>query len=228
MTLGGGGSYTGGRTMMGTKVILNIYDLVPANEYLYPLGIGVHHSGVEILGSEYSFASGAGIFQTPPKDASGARYRESIEIGSFYGGIAELNSVVNELQSEFGPHQYNILTKNCNHFSNSLVLSLLKKSIPSYVNRLAYIGGCVSCFLPSKMLEEAPVDDPGHSNSGYHVSASGSLGNSVAGTKARQAFSGLGHTMRASSPKVSESPRIDDLIDRRERARKAALVRLSR
>ena len=79
----------------GTKVILNIYDLVPANEYLYPLGIGVHHSGVEILGSEYSFASGAGIFQTSPKDASGARYRESIEIGSFYGGIAELNSVVN-------------------------------------------------------------------------------------------------------------------------------------
>ena len=133
-----------------------------------------------------------------------------------------------ELQSEFGPHRYNILTKNCNHFSNSLVLSLLKKSIPSYVNRLAYIGGCVSCFIPSKMLEEAPVDDPGHSNSGYHVSASGSLGNSVAGTKAKQAFSGLGQTMRVSSPKVSESPRIDDLIDRRERARKAALARLSR
>ena len=73
------------------------------------------------------------------------------------------------------------------------------------------------------MLEEAPVNEQGHSSSG----APGSLGNSVAGTKAKQAFSGLGQTMRASSPRASESPRIDDLIDRRERARKAALARLS-
>lgn len=30
------------------------YDLSPVNDYLYAIGMGVHHSGVEILGREYS------------------------------------------------------------------------------------------------------------------------------------------------------------------------------
>lgn len=34
------------------------YDLSPANEFLYTIGMGLHHSGVEISGREYSFASG--------------------------------------------------------------------------------------------------------------------------------------------------------------------------
>ena len=52
-------------------VVLNIYDLSPANDYLYPIGFGLHHSGVEILGVEYSFASGGGIFESRPKVAPG-------------------------------------------------------------------------------------------------------------------------------------------------------------
>ncbi len=34
--------------------------------------MGLHHSGVEVLGREYSFASGGGIFDSTPKDAPGA------------------------------------------------------------------------------------------------------------------------------------------------------------
>jgi hypothetical protein len=56
----------------GTLVILHIYDLSPANDYLYPVGLAIHHSGVEVLGVEYSFASGAGIFESStPKIAPG-------------------------------------------------------------------------------------------------------------------------------------------------------------
>ena len=40
--------------------------------------MGIHHSGVEILGREYSFASGGGIFDSSPRDAPGAKFRESI------------------------------------------------------------------------------------------------------------------------------------------------------
>jgi hypothetical protein len=36
----------------------------------------VHHSGVEILGTEYTFASGAGIFDHSPREAPGAKFRE--------------------------------------------------------------------------------------------------------------------------------------------------------
>lgn len=58
------------------------------------IGMGLHHSGVEILGREYSFASGGGIFDSSPKEAPGAIFRESIEMGSFDGGSSELQSAI--------------------------------------------------------------------------------------------------------------------------------------
>jgi hypothetical protein len=58
------------------------------------IGMGLHHSGVEILGREYSFASGGGIFDSSPKDAPGAKFRESIELGAFDGGLPELQSAI--------------------------------------------------------------------------------------------------------------------------------------
>ena len=56
------GGSSGGRTRMGTKVYLNVYDLSPANDCLHPAGMGLHHSGVEISGVVYSFGSGGGIY----------------------------------------------------------------------------------------------------------------------------------------------------------------------
>lgn len=38
------------------------------------------------------FASGGGIFDSSPKDAPGATFRESIELGAFKGGSAESNA----------------------------------------------------------------------------------------------------------------------------------------
>jgi hypothetical protein len=61
---------------------------------VHSIGMGLHHSGVEILGREYSFASGGGIFDSSPKDAPGATFRESIELGSFDGGSSELQSAI--------------------------------------------------------------------------------------------------------------------------------------
>ena len=65
-----------------TRVLLNVYDLSPANEYLYPIGFGLHHTGVEIDGREYSFGSGSGIFDGPPKEAPGAAM-ETVPLGKF-------------------------------------------------------------------------------------------------------------------------------------------------
>ena len=35
----------------GEKVILNVYDLNEQNDFLYPLGLGMYHSGVEVHGT---------------------------------------------------------------------------------------------------------------------------------------------------------------------------------
>mmetsp|Transcript_20441 Transcript_20441/g.19660 ORF Transcript_20441/g.19660 Transcript_20441/m.19660 type:complete len:253 (-) Transcript_20441:133-891(-) len=241
-----GGGYQGGRTRMGTKVFLNIYDLAPVNEYLYPVGFGLHHSGVEILGQEYSFASGAGIFDSTPKEAPNARFRETIEMGTFQGGSSELSTIIHDLRSDFGPDKYNLIKQNCNHFANALIWALLGRVIPAHVNRLADIGTCLSCLIPKKLLEEAPVGPNGgnssNTTSGYQVYGRNRENSSTNVTAQTSAFAGSGSKLSSKNNSDNSSSRgfgilfrgnstnndkgNDDLTDRREKARKAALARM--
>jgi hypothetical protein len=46
------------------------------------------------MGSEYSFASGGGVFESTPKEAPGAKFRESLDVGSFEGGSAAFKKVL--------------------------------------------------------------------------------------------------------------------------------------
>ena len=218
-----GSGYNGGRTRFQTKVFLNVYDLAPANDYLYPIGLGLHHSGVEIMGTEYSFASGAGVFESPPKVAPGARFREQLELGAYDGGSAELKKVIAELRDDFGPDQYNIIRRNCNHFANALSWKLLGRKIPAHVNRLAELGMCCSCLLPRHMLENAPV---GGTSPPSESSFMMNRGTSSA-QKSTPAFTGSGARLGSSSSS-SNGTLPEDLTDRRERARKAALARFER
>jgi len=198
-------------------------------------GLGLHHSGVEVLGREYSFASGGGVFDSSPKEAPGAKFRESIELGHFEGGSSELNSAIGDLRDEFGPDRYNLIRRNCNHFANALVWRLLGRAIPGHVNRLADYGNCCSCLIPRKMLEEAPVGPGGGSD------GSGSSGYQVFSAKKQDTpavFSGSGHTLGAPSQegripllgswrgKASQKKGEESLTDRREKARRAALARM--
>jgi deubiquitinase DESI2 len=233
---------------MQTKVFLNVYDLSPMNDYLlYPLGIGLHHSGVEILGSEYSFASGAGIFEAPPRLAApGAIFREQIEMGAFDGGDGDLKRVIADMQTEFKANgDYNLIYKNCNHFANALCWRLLRKTVPAHVNRLSSIGAFCSCLLPRQLLEHAPVGDPndaanngGETKSFLMYAPPGRSPANVSGNSTTAGvFSGAGARLGGSSMTSTPSTTpIDrggggsssgiDLTDRRERARKAALARL--
>lgn len=211
-----------------TKVLLNIYDLSPSNDYLFPIGIGLHHTGVEISGREYSYGSQGGIYDGPPKQAPGARFRCQIDMGTFDGGTKELNRALDELRhgGGFGGNGYNLIRRNCNHFCNAFVWQLLRKPIPAYVNRLATVGNCCSCLLPKELLEDSPVE--GNNNNSHSSQAPGrGLMNRSGGADSGRtnAFSGHGYSMNhGSSASVAPS----DLTDRRERARKAALARLEK
>jgi hypothetical protein len=44
-------------SLQAFNVFFFSYDLSPVNDYLYAMGMGLHHSGVEILGREYSVSS---------------------------------------------------------------------------------------------------------------------------------------------------------------------------
>jgi hypothetical protein len=111
-----------GRKASSTRLYLNVYDLnFESNEYLYPLGLGVYHSGVEISGVEYTFASESGIFTMSPKNAPPARFRESIDLGPCPDSRAVSNAI-EELKHDFKGTDYHVLNKNCNHFAGIYII----------------------------------------------------------------------------------------------------------
>ena len=234
-------------------MLLNLYDLSPANDYLFSVGLGLHHSGLEIAGREYSYGSGgSGIFEHSPKDAPGARFRCQIELGSYDGGSKELNQALDDLRSSggFGSDGYNLIRRNCNHFCNALSWRLLRTTLPAYVNRLADIGNYCSCLLPKALLDGSPVGggtketgtsqsfvvptrasmNRGGATEGFAFQGKGqSLQGGSTGIHSEQPSEGLlSRFTRSSTVSTTSTSASDDLIDRREKARKAALARLER
>ena len=59
------------RRFRGANVYINVYDLSQVNTYTYDFGVGAFHSGVEVMGTEYTFggheSSASGIFTHTPR-----------------------------------------------------------------------------------------------------------------------------------------------------------------
>ena len=226
----------GSRTNFATKVTINVYDLTPMNDWGHPFGLGAFHSGVEIDGREYTFAGGAGIHDTTPRDAPGATFREAVAVGTFDGGQPRLRECLEKLRPEFAPESYNIVTKNCNHFADALCRELLSARAPGYINRLAACGSCLAPCLPPESLTNAPVDAA--APSGSRLGAWTGRAGAGHGAGAFTAFKGAGNSLggdaaaaaAAAAPGSSvemERPAERPLLeDRRERIRAATLARL--
>jgi hypothetical protein len=211
----------GGFSGNNSRVILNVYDLNESNDIYYPWGLGLYHSGVQIGRDEYTFASSAGIFTHPPKGAGGAKFRESLDLGEYKGTSKDLEMVINGLRSQFKGSDYHLLNNNCNHFANVLVVRLLGKEIPPFVNRMAYYGSFFACLLPENATGAAPVDQEssggGQGNASSNNSGSfsgGSVGrsnvrlgssNSSSGGTTTTAFSGAGRKLGTSSGDAAKS-----------------------
>jgi deubiquitinase DESI2 len=215
-----------------TQVYVNVYDLAPANDFLHPIGFGLYHTGVEISGVEYTFASQSGIFRHTPRAVPQATFREQLLIGTMDGGSSEIKTIVDALGDEkFGPNDYHILHNNCNNFANEFCRKLVNKPLPGYINRMAEIGNCCSCLIPKRLLENAPVAES--PSSSFLVRAPMNRGNAAASSTTSTAFSGSGSKLGGATASTtttmtttSASTGTDSLTDRREKARAAALARL--
>lgn len=80
-------------------------------------------------------------------------------MGEFKGTRRDLETIINSLRPTFQGQHYHVLNRNCNCFSNELMLRLIGTEIPAYVNRMAYYGSMFSCFMPEGMANNAPVED---------------------------------------------------------------------
>ncbi|GKY99992.1 hypothetical protein MPSEU_000952700 [Mayamaea pseudoterrestris] len=225
---------SGIRTRVATKVWLHVYDLSQANDYLWHAGFGIHHSGIEVSGIEYTY--GAGIYESnTPTIVPNAKHRERIELGSFDGGSDRLKQAIDELRDTFGPDDYNVLKRNCNHFCNDLSWKLLQRKIPGYVNRLSDVAMCLSCLIPKKFLEpvresDLANQDKNGANFGIvktsSIAAFSGAGRSLADatTSSPSERNGLLHRTFSSGGATTTSSQ--DIMERRELMRKAALARL--
>eukprot|EP00249_Psilotum_nudum_P018922 c27022_g1_i2 orf=499-1146(+) len=133
-------------------VFLNIYDLTTLNGYLYWLGVGIFHSGIEVYGMEYAFGAHdyptTGVFEVEPRSCPGFMFRRTIELGTTDLDPIEFREVIDRIACEYNGDMYHLIAKNCNHFSNDLSMRLTGRTIPGWVNRLASIGAFCNCLLP--------------------------------------------------------------------------------
>ncbi|QHN94556.1 DeSI-like protein [Arachis hypogaea] len=125
-------------------VYLNVYDVSPRTAT--PTG-----SASECTIPGWKFV--VGIFEGEPKKCEGFKFRKRVMIGKTGMGESEVKAVMEELGGEYRGNAYNLISKNCNHFSNAASRRLTGKSIPAWVNRLAKFGMCCKCVVPPVRLD---------------------------------------------------------------------------
>ncbi|KAI8889924.1 DUF862-domain-containing protein, partial [Backusella circina FSU 941] len=145
------------------RVYVNVYDMIRPN-YLtfigyYGLGVGIFHSGVEVRGREYCFGGHdmpnmTGVFVIEPKiGIPELLFKRSIDMGTTDLTDKEVEDTLLQLSEEFAGNSYNLLTRNCNHFTEEFVKRLTGGSVPAWINRAARLGNMFPCVVPWEWIE---------------------------------------------------------------------------
>ncbi|KAG0271172.1 hypothetical protein BGZ95_001064 [Linnemannia exigua] len=150
-----------------TPVYVNIYDMIPSNVLTsigYFMGIGVFHSGVEILDKEFNFGGHeynfTGVFCVEPKvGPPGVVFKETTLVGFTTKTDQEINQVIQTLSKEFTGDSYTLLTRNCNHFSSEMAYRLTGSRPPAWINRAAKLGTMFPCVVPQGWVEPPSAED---------------------------------------------------------------------
>ncbi|KAL6717802.1 hypothetical protein ACLMJK_003887 [Lecanora helva] len=166
-----------------TEVLINVYDLLPPgflSTTLWTLGSSLLHTGVVIrsLNREYAFGGhdrphASGVYWTKPcTEPPGGTFRCELLQGVTFRSNTEIEGIIREVSGEFMGGSYNLLTNNCNHFTNEMCKRLVGRQAPGWLNRAASIGVALPCVVPrdwiappefetadGELLEEDEEDD---------------------------------------------------------------------
>lgn len=163
----------------GKPVFLNVYDLLLMNYTTSKMGIGIYHTGVQVHGLEYCYSGHnqcemTGLRITTPRDSAwieDAIFSRSIFMGYTDKTQAEINEIYDKMHSEFPGPSYNVLTKNCNHFTESFIRRILKEDIvngrgdsqlPPFVTRVVRTARkcrpCMPAMLTDDLRDQNRVD----------------------------------------------------------------------
>ncbi|KAL1607679.1 hypothetical protein SLS60_002614 [Paraconiothyrium brasiliense] len=141
-------------SLQKTEIKIHIYDLLPPGKVstvLWAIGSSLLHSGVVIGDREYAYGGHdqrgvSGVYYTKPgQEPPGGTFRQAILHGFSFRPQEELDAIIHEASQQFMGTSYNLLTKNCNHFTSYLCQKLTSRSAPSWLNRAASIGVALPC-----------------------------------------------------------------------------------
>jgi len=146
-----------GNTCLGqsgpSPVILHIYDaggtemVKNVNTLLRAVGTGAFHTGVELYGKEWSFGftndGSSGIFSCPPRSCKTHRYREAVPMGETPMSQMEVEDLLMQLASDWRGGHYDVLRRNCTHFSEEFCRRLGVGPLPHWVGNIVLAGRTV-------------------------------------------------------------------------------------
>lgn len=194
-SLGGDASPQSPPPTKGPEVKVHVYNLRPGKGHVNTkIGFGIFHSGIEVLGREWSFGGSltaspvdSGIFFLPPEMVlpKSQKYK-TVTLGYLPDGATHeviAMAVRTKLLKAWRAETYHVLNHNCNHFSEAFV-DVLNSTfntslvVPGWVNRAARIA---DVLVPEKVLRQltgatpqAPVSQhggqqqqDGHISKGY-------------------------------------------------------------
>jgi hypothetical protein len=120
-------------------VKLNIYKF-SNNPILSIFNISLYHTAIEFADTEFAFGNNCeeeGIYYLNPKSYN-SYFIESITLGNC--DRRTFFKALEKLKVYFKGNTYNILFKNCNHFTNSLSRLLFEKELPKKYTKLLSLG----------------------------------------------------------------------------------------
>ncbi|KAI1494361.1 PPPDE putative peptidase domain-containing protein [Biscogniauxia mediterranea] len=150
-----------------TEIVINVYDLLPPgrlSSVLWTVGASLLHSGVVINGKEYAYGGHdkrgvTGVYWTRPRtEPPGGSFKTEILHGFTFATQAEIDTIIRRTSDEFHGTAYNLLTKNCNHFTSYLCQKLTGRPGPGWLNRAASIGVALPCVVPKEWIEPPDFD----------------------------------------------------------------------
>lgn len=91
----------------------------------------------------------------------GQKLRGSAYSAAYHNSISfdrDIWPVLEDLMDKYRANQYDMLLKNCNHFSDDFVRRLFAgtKGIDNYLNRAAWVGSFFHCLVPARYLQVTP------------------------------------------------------------------------
>jgi hypothetical protein len=105
--------------------------------------VGAMHSGVVVNGEEWSFGSGvagSGVFTCEPEQNEDFIFKHRLVMGVCEKPPSDIDAILIRKQAEWQSSSYSVLERNCNHFTSDLLMELVGKPAPAFVNSLAQRG----------------------------------------------------------------------------------------